>query len=278
MLKMLATVLLASVAAARPGLAAEVAITLDDLPYAVPSRVSPQEGLVIVEAVNRTLARYGVTATGFAIGEKVAPDSLPALRAFVRAGHGLGNHSWSHPDYNQLTPEAFRLETVRADRALADWLTEGKYYRFPFLHQGETPEKREAAAAILAQLGYRNVPVSIDNDEYRFNDDYMKALAKGDREAAQEIAGRYLRHMQERTGYFQALAQGRLSRDVRHILLLHMNRINADHLGDLLGWYKAQGWSFITVQEALTDPVYSADDRYVGPKGLSQIERVTARP
>ncbi|MGK9167719.1 polysaccharide deacetylase family protein [Inquilinus limosus] len=278
MLKNLAIALTMSLAAARPGQAADVAITLDDLPYAVPSRVSPQEGLAIVEAINRTLGRYGVIATGFAIGQKVNPDSLPALLAFVHAGHGLGNHSWSHPDYNRLTPEEFRTETARADQGLADWLTDGKYYRFPFLHQGETSEKREAAAAILAQLGYQNVPVSIDNDEYQFNDDYMKALAKGGSKAAREIAGRYLQHMQERTGYFQALAKDKLGRDIKHILLLHMNRINADHLDDLLGWYKAQGWSFITVQEALMDPVYSAEDHYVGPKGLSQIERVTTRP
>lgn len=42
----------------------------------------------------------------------------------------------------------------------------------------------------------------------------------------------------------------------------------------------SQRWSsvrlaFITAQEVLTDPIYSAPGRYAGPKGLSQIERVT---
>lgn len=56
--------------------AAEIAITLDDLPYAVPARVSPGQGRDIVERINRTLAAYDVTAMGFAIGEKVAQEAL----------------------------------------------------------------------------------------------------------------------------------------------------------------------------------------------------------
>ncbi len=51
-----------------------------------------------------------------------------------------------------------------------------------------------------------------------------------------------------------------------------MNKLNADHLGALLDWYYTAGWNFITVQEALEDPVYATAGRYAGPKGLSQVE------
>lgn len=53
-----------------------------------------------------------------------------------------------------------------------------------------------------------------------------------------------------------------------------MNQINADHLGDLLDWYAAEGWTFVTVEQALTDPLYTMPDNYAGARGLSQIERV----
>lgn len=255
--------------------AAEIAVTLDDLPYAVSSRVTPGEGRIIVESINRTLKQYGVKAMGFAVGERITPESRAALMAFVEAGHTIGNHSWSHPDYNTLTPDEFMAETARTDRAISPWVTEGRFYRFPFLHQGETPENREASAKVLADLGYRNVPVSIDDDDYQFNSDYMDALESGDPKAAQDVVVKYLEHMKERTAYFQTLAKEKFGRDVKHIVLLHMNKINADHLGALLAWYKSEGWTFITAQEALTDPVYSMEDRYAGAKGLSQIERVT---
>ncbi len=266
---------LMAVSAAQPVDAAEIAITVDDLPYAMPRRTSPHEGIAIVKAINKALAERNVIATGFVIGANINESTLPALEAFRDAGHSIGNHSWSHPDYNKMTSDQFRSETQKSDAKLADWMVGRKLYRFPYLRQGETIEKRKASAKILADLGYRNVPVSIDNDEWRFNADYVKALSEGDRTAAEQIATRYLEHMQERTAHFQKLAQDKFGRDVKHILLLHMNRINADNLGVLLDQYAEDGWSFITVEHALADPVYDAPDFYVGPRGLSQIERVT---
>lgn len=39
----------------QPAWAAEIAITIDDLPYVLPSRSTPQEGLSIVKSINKTL-------------------------------------------------------------------------------------------------------------------------------------------------------------------------------------------------------------------------------
>lgn len=257
------------------GSAADIAISLDDLPYAMPARVSLNDGRNIVSDINRVLKEHGITAMGFAIGERIAPETEPLIEAFVAAGHDIGNHSWSHPDYSKLTPDEFRVETIKADKVLSPWLTGQKFYRFPFLRQGETPEKLQASSAILSELGYRNVPVSIDDDDFQFNSDYTQALANGDSEAAEAIAEKYLEHMKERTIHFQRLAKSKFGRDVKHIVLLHMNKINADHLGALLDWYHMEGWNFITVQQALEDPIYATAGGYAGPKGLSQVERVS---
>lgn len=258
--------------------AQEIAITLDDLPYIMPSRTSPAEGLAQVEAVNRALAAHKITATGFVVGRQLNRRSIPALRAFADAGHTVGNHSWSHPDYGRLTLEEFHDETARTDAAISEWLGDGPHqYRFPYLREGETEAAKTAADAVLTGLGYMNVPVTIDNDEWRFNADYLAALDVGDCAAAKQVAAQYIAHMQERTAHFQTLAQGALGRDVKHILLLHMNRINADHLGDLLDWYAAEGWTFITVENAMSDPLFAAPDLYAGPRGLSQIERMMGR-
>lgn len=265
---------LMAASATQPIDAAEIAVTVDDLPYAMPRRTSPQEGIAIVKAINKALAERNVIATGFVIGGNINESTLPALETFRDAGHSIGNHSWSHPDYNKMTPDQFRSETQKSGAKLADWMVGRKLYRFPYLRQGDTMEKRKASAKTLADLGCRNVPVSIDNDEWRFNADYVKALSEGDQTSVEQIATRYLEHMHERTAHFQKLAQDKFGRDVKHILLLHMNRINADHLGVLLDQYAEDGWSFITVEHALADPVYGAPDLYVGPRGLSQIERV----
>lgn len=254
-----------------------IAITLDDLPYLAPSRTTPDQGLQQVEAINRALAKYGIVATGFAVGQQITPDTAPALDAFVTAGHQVGNHSWSHPDYGTLTPEAFEDETRRTDAALAPWMDGPKYYRFPFLREGETEAAKAAADRILSDLGYLNVPVTVDNEEWRFNADYEKALSRGNPRKAARIAAEYLVHMRERTAHFQTMSVDGFGADIDHILLLHLNQINADHLEELLDWYAAQGWAFITVDEALAHPFYQRPDLYAGPRGLSQIERVLAQ-
>jgi len=254
-----------------------IAITIDDLPYVMPSRTHPKDGLQYVELINGALQEHGIIATGFAVGQQINTESLPALRAFADAGHTIGNHSWSHPDYGTLTQAAFLDETRRTDQILSEWMDGPRYYRFPFLREGETEAAKAAATEVLDELGYRNVPVTIDNDEWQYNADYLKALDRGDTKAAATIAHRYIAHMQERTSFFQNLALQELGGDVDHILLIHLNRINADHLATLLEWYRAEGWTFITVDDALADPVYTRPDLYAGPRGLSQIERVLGR-
>lgn len=256
------------------GNAGEIAITLDDLPYVMPSRTSPSEGLALVEAINRVLAEHGITATGFAVGSQIREDSLPALLAFAEAGHSIGNHSWSHPDYGTLTPRQFRRELRRTDAVIRDLPGAVRLFRFPYLREGETERAKAAAERVLQKAGYVNVPVSIDTSDWRFNADYLDALQAGNAAKASAVAQRYLAHMKEQTRHYQALAREGLGRDVAHVLLLHMNRINADHLAALLDWYAAEGWAFITVEKALRDPVFSAPDRYTGPHGVSQIERV----
>ncbi|GAA6190069.1 polysaccharide deacetylase family protein [Litorivita sp. NS0012-18] len=240
----------------------------------MPSRTSPKDGLRYTNQITAVLREHGIVATGFAVGQQINPQSLPALQAFADAGHTIGNHSWSHPDYGTLTRDAFFEETRRTDEVLQQWIDEQRFYRFPFLREGETEASKAAATEALSELGYQNVPVTIDNDEWQFNADYVAALEDGNDEAAAIIAQNYLGHMRERTAFFQSLAIEELGGDVDHILLIHLNRINADHFGTLLDWYNEQGWSFIPVEEAMMHPLYSRPDIYAGPRGLSQIERV----
>lgn len=251
-----------------------VAITIDDLPYVTFEETSPEDALRYTQSIVSDLRLHGIVATGFAIGMNINPDTLPALDAFVDAGHTIGNHSWSHPDYSDLTPDEFLEETRQTAEVLAEWVDGPGYYRFPYLRQGETAAKREAATQILTNLGYQNVPVTITNDDWKFDAEYTEAIADGDTDAADIIAQNYLAHMQERTSFFQTLAVDELGGDVDHILLIHFNQINVDHLGTLLDWYESQGWTFITVDEALAHPVYSRAELYEGRYGLSKIERI----
>ncbi len=150
-----------------------------------------------------------------------------------------------------------------------------KYFRFPYLRQGNTIAKRDSVLRFLRQKGYRIAPVTIDNDEWIYNRDFVKANAEtSNKKQADRIGEAYLQHMQERTSYFEKLATEKLNRPVRHILLLHLNAINAQFLAELLAWYRQEGWQFITLTEALQDPLYQLPDHYIGEAGVSVLERI----
>ncbi len=84
----------------------KVALTFDDGPDPVFTR-----------QVLEILDRYGARATFFCVGHHVAalPDEV---RRIVAGGHGLGNHSWSHPFLFDLTPGQLREQIDRTTEEL----------------------------------------------------------------------------------------------------------------------------------------------------------------
>jgi peptidoglycan-N-acetylglucosamine deacetylase len=71
------------------------------------------------EAVLEILARAGVAATFFLVGEQVARH--PALaREVAAAGHGIGLHCYRHRNLLRLSPPQVREDIVRAQASIED--------------------------------------------------------------------------------------------------------------------------------------------------------------
>ena len=62
-----------------------------------------------------------------------------------------------------------------------------------------------------------------------------------------------------------------LGREVRQVLLLHANALNADYFDRLARMMKARGYEFITLERALQDEAYAQPDTYVGNWGISWL-------
>ncbi|MFE4972442.1 polysaccharide deacetylase family protein [Kitasatospora sp. NPDC056651] len=92
--------------AAAPRAAKVVYLTFDDGP-------SP----AYTPKVLATLARYGVRATFFEIGQNVAAHPS-VTKQVARAGHSVQNHSWSHPDLRRLSAAALNAQLVDTDKAV----------------------------------------------------------------------------------------------------------------------------------------------------------------
>ena len=249
----------------------QMAITIDDLPIAYSRYLSVNEQQATFNAILAALEEHDVTATGFVNGQRLTREWRTYLDNFVDAGHRIGNHTYSHPDLNDVSVEDYVKDIERGENSIRKWMSKPKFFRYPFLHRGNTKAKREAVYEFLHNEQYVIAPVSIDNDEYRFNQQLVDAKRNGKH---LDIRDQYIAHMMERTGHFESMAHAKLQRPVKHILLLHMNYLNGLYLDDLLQAYREEGWEFISLDQALEDSLYSLPDNYVGPKGLSYLERV----
>jgi peptidoglycan/xylan/chitin deacetylase (PgdA/CDA1 family) len=89
------------------GAAPEVALTFDDGPN------PPYTGQIL-----GILARYQVPATFFCVG--LQASAHPAdIAGMAAAGHGLGNHTWSHPFLPDLTRAQLAEQLDRTDEAVS---------------------------------------------------------------------------------------------------------------------------------------------------------------
>ena len=69
------------------------------------------------DAVLAALDRHEITATFFLEGWRLE-DEADCAQRIVDAGHEIGNHSFSHSNFDELTPELALHEIVQADEMI----------------------------------------------------------------------------------------------------------------------------------------------------------------
>jgi peptidoglycan/xylan/chitin deacetylase (PgdA/CDA1 family) len=250
-----------------------MAITFDDLPFAYGKGLSIDRQREAVDRVLATLARHRVTATMFVIGQTVTEQNRGLVDAIVKAGHRIGNHSFSHRDIKDVSVEEYANDIQRGGDAIAPWLTGPHFFRYPYLRQGDTAEKRDAILSWLSMRGIRVAPVTIDNNDYLYNQRLVDAAAGG---KTIDVRGEYLDHMMQAAAYYDTKARTLIGRPITHLLLLHLNYLNSLYLDDLLQRFRDDGWSFITFEDALSDEVYSRKYDYAGVQGAGHLDAIKA--
>jgi len=255
--------------------AREICITLDDLPVV---RVhDPHLRLQITERLLVALDTFGAPATGFVVGHNLMPEEN-LLPLWLLRGHTLGNHTYDHPDINDLSLVEYLKDIEKGRDAIEQLLIDAgqprRYYRPPLLHYGATAAVRDSLAAYLAAQGYLLAHVTVDNDDYLYNVKYETLIAGPDSIDLPRLGREFIEHIRTQLESAETLAQKIAGRPVRQILLLHANQLNGRFLPDLLAMIRGKGYRFITLDSALADPIFAQPDPYIGPKGISFLERL----
>jgi peptidoglycan-N-acetylglucosamine deacetylase len=190
-------------AVAGNGISREVAITIDDLPRGGDAQGSLEADLNMTTKLLAIFQRDHIPLTGFVNECHRTEELRPLLRLWVAAGADLGNHTCSHPDLNKTSVTDFEAQIVQGEAITTEILGHRPtYFRYPFLHEGDTAEKKAEIQRFLTTHQYKNAPVTLDNSDYLFAAYYAKMLAADNVPEAQHIRDAYLAYMESIFAFF----------------------------------------------------------------------------
>jgi peptidoglycan/xylan/chitin deacetylase (PgdA/CDA1 family) len=227
------------------------------------------------------LKQQNIPAVGFVNEQKVykwgeVDERIRALSMWLDAGFELGNHTFSHPSLNQVGIQEFEDNVIQGESVLRLLLAQHKmklrYFRHPYLDTGRDLRTKLDVDAFLTGRGYRIAPVTMDAWDWMFASVYSDAKARGDAAMEQQVVSTYLSYTEAVFAFYETFSKELFGYEPKQILLLHGNQLEADHLNEVLDMLRKRGYRFITLENALSDQVYSLPDTYIGEEGTGWIE------
>ena len=247
-----------------------VAITMDD------PNTDPTPMYSFAErnrAILDHLGKRDVRAMLFVCGKRVDnPDGATILRAFDNAGHVLANHSYSHRNYNDqaMTCDAMLADIARCETLLEDYKHKQKRFRFPYLKEGETVEKRDTIRKALKSQRFTLGHVTIDTSDWAYDMRLVARLKTDPKSSLDAFRAAYIKHILDRAHYYDDLAKKVVGRTIKHTLLIHYNLISALFLGDLIDALRENGFRIVSPDVAYEDAIFATQPNTV-PAGESLV-------
>jgi len=257
----------------------KVALTFDDLPLngARPASRTQEQ---ITRDVVTVLRKHRIPPSfGFinARGLERNPDGARALQAWIASGNPLGNHTYSHLSLTKGSAEEFEQEILRNEpvlelltppKARSDW----HWLRYPYLHEGDTVDKRRAVREFLRVNGYQVAQTTLDWEDYLWNGAHARCLDKNDQASIEWLRSSYLSEAERWIRAQRNFAKLVWGREINHVALLHLGSFSSAILPDLFALLDREGFDIVTLEEAQRDPIYQSDPDIGAPNGGTLTE------
>jgi peptidoglycan/xylan/chitin deacetylase (PgdA/CDA1 family) len=257
-------------AGSQPASARSVAITFDDLPETsdVPrnsSRLRIARQLIAELKMAKAPQVYGFVNAGTLDD----PEVTGILERWRAAGFLLGNHTYTHWNLDEKPLPVYERDIARNEPVLRhlmpgqDW----HWFRYPFLAEGATIEKREGLRTYLAAHGYRIAEVTINFEDDAWNDPYARCVAHHNTASIERMKTMYMAAAAQSLRFASVRSNQLFQRDIPYVMLLHMGGFAPVMLPRLLDLLQTQGYALITLPEAESDPVYAMDPKIANNGG-----------
>jgi peptidoglycan-N-acetylglucosamine deacetylase len=258
--------------------AMKVALTVDDLP-ASGKDVKGYDRLKIVDDFTSALKKNKVKGVyGFLNGVQAVHQEkrLKVLKHWKKSGHYIGNHTFSHKGLTKSTIEEYKQEIERNESLLIDYadsIKELKVFRYTYLEEGETSEKRYGIRSYLSRRNYRIAQVSLDSSDWYWLESFSKCASKNDIEGMEKLKKSFLDYSKLNIKYSDDLAKLIWGKSIPHILLMHINAFTTYVLNDYLALLKKEGVSFVDSKKHIFDKFYDEDTTFIHEHGKTYVQQ-----
>lgn len=193
------------------------------------------------------------------------PTLHEQLAAWCAAGHHVGNHTHNHVSPDWVPAEAFIGDIELSEAYVGEYIERAptKYFRYPMDMWGSEPDKIATIHAYLARAGYTPAPVSYWFYDAQFLAPYWRAVENRDEDARLWLIDTYVETALSQLRGHAAAARAMFGRDPIFIGLAHGTAMTADAIERLLAAYVEAGVVFVSMEEAMRDPVNSLPSPHV---------------
>ena len=230
------------------------------------SDISPR----ILAALNIANLKSALYVCGMRVD---TPSGVRLIQEWRASGHEISNHTYSHKSLSgSITAEDFIHDIKKNEDFLLSQGIHASRFRFPYLKEGNTAEKRDLVREWLKANGYKSGAVTVDASDWYY-DQRFRSWREKQTTYSDAFKKAYLAHILDRANYYNNLAIQHLGRSPSLVLLLHANEINATYLTDIIAMFRNNGWNTINSEDAYADQIYMLEPDIV-PAGESLIWQI----
>lgn len=225
------------------------------------------------ELLLTALNKHNLKAVLFVTGKNLPGDKGSyVISSWNNAGHRIGNHTYSHRSLSSsnVTLEDFENDFLINDTIVRRYSNFIPYFRFPFLKEGDTKEKADGFRKFLAENGYKNGHVTVDNSDWYISNRLVNRLKENPEADITGYKNYYISHLFDHALFYDSLSTILTGRKINHVMLLHHNLAAALFLDDLISYFKDNGWEVINAEDAFKDEIYLSEPSNI-PAGESLI-------
>lgn len=233
--------------------AKQLALSFDDSPRAAGGYLTgPERAQRLIAALRENQVSQ---VAFFSVSGRLDEEGMTRLKRYNDAGYIIANHTHSHPDFNKVSLAQYVREIQQAERSLSQFSQYRKWFRFPYLREGDTREKRDGVRRFFKEQGYFNAYITLNNYDWYIESLFQNAIETDPGVDLKAVEGLYVDVLMESINYYDSLATKYLKRSPRHILLLHENDIAALFVGALIKRLRKDGWEIIPIEQAYQDDI-----------------------